>query len=168
MDALCDYIYAKLHIEDEPKFGTEVEPYIGKIYEGEDNFVIKNEVGDTNLMYVFYMLDLIHINFGERRTNETIVCTKLPELVYEGKDDYKDIVKIYKRLINLGIVVGSCTFVRRRNKVLMQMPRGITVYSDVKKEDKAKKDYFSHDYFQHCIPKSMNYWRVMYMLRSEC
>lgn len=141
------------------------EIYVGKVLESDDRAKITTEKGTAKFMYVLYIMGVVNIEKFVLQGNylaEEIYIVKLPELEPE-EGDYQKIADIYKRLINCGILVKACTFVRRGNKVLMQLPQGIVNVHTHSNNNRiiVRCEYIMEDYIKNSLPSGMSYERIV-------
>lgn len=142
--------------------------FVGRLYENEKgNVEIKHEYGVCMILRMFYMLSYVHISKIETDEEgvQTFSFKRLKEVVVN--DDNREnvcmqIARMYKKLIEMGIVVGSCTFVDVGDKLMMQTPQNMVMYVLAGKTSnadsiKASAEYYKGDYIRSSIPLGIDY-----------
>lgn len=125
--------------------------YSGKIYKNkeEKTVMIKCDEGRSEILYFLFMTGQTNI---DRIDEEETFFYKEQEAIAPTGEDYKKIANIYKFLMRVGILMESCEFVRGENGgVLLQLPRGLIMYTMKDKEKVARHNYLYSD----CIDLSM-------------
>lgn len=96
--------------------------YTGDMYENEDFYMIKHFDGSSKILRELHDAGIILIDHSE---GETIYYNKAPELNFLGlsSDDYDQIADIFKKLIEMGISLNTCTFTHGESgKIRMCLP----------------------------------------------
>lgn len=139
-----------------------IENVHGGIYGVCNSVTLKRLKGNPKILDLLYDAEVVNMNM----INKTYYFRELPELNAEDEyNDIEEIANIYSILIDMGIFVGSCTFVKTRfDHVLMQAPKGIVLFTGKNKKIKAKNAYLNSESIKYSVPDWMNHEEVMELI----
>lgn len=162
--------YVKEYTNDHENYDCRTLTYRGTIYTNLTTNVvmIARTVGHGDIMRTLFANILINIDYIEHEeTDMEVFVFRLQRELIPTERDYDRIAYIYYNLINLGIVIEHCTFVKigltgfPHGLVLIQLPTGMTIYTTEDKDEHAKNMYYTSDFIEKSVPKGMDYERVM-------
>lgn len=141
----------------------EIERYDGELnicdYNG--NILICDPM--CNMLEIINTMYMNRIAYFEIKQGNLFLYKDSYELSYI-EDDYEEIAKIYERLIRLGIVVGTCKFIRHEGKVMMT---DITKICVCRNNVEAKNTYLRTNCIQKSIPRGMNVEKLRKLIFEE-
>lgn len=160
------HIVERINADGHPR-GSKTT-YIGKLFMYKDLIMLRRVRGeqDSIILRILHDAGLTNVIRTPRMkgdmVTEVFYDCHIEQEIEVDNDAYKKVATVYKRLIDLGIVVGLCKFVRYGpRKVWMQLPMELTMYLSQNRKDMVNCAYYKNEFIKNSIPAEMKYKKLI-------
>lgn len=142
------------------------ETYLGNFYEDSEIIAVKQVKGIPDIMYELYYAGIIHFEKVDD-IDKILYFVNRPEMV-GTKEDISQLAMIFKDLVEMGIYVCGCTFIKDdRGKIYINPPFMLVKYTSADKVKKTTHEYFKNRHLKHYLPKGIVPEMIMGLVCDE-